>query len=247
MARSKTILFQNDSVDILRRRFQRTINLLVKPSGRLKVTSGKTVSDRQILHFLDENLQWIEKSRAQLKELHHRYPQKEYRDGERFLFLGEWLTLTTQSTQKKRARARRYGDQLIIEEPQINTEIDRQETVRRFYQKEGRELLTQLVEVWSERMGLFPAKISLRSQKSRWGSCSSQKRISLNWRLVAFSREVAEYVVIHELAHLRHPNHSPQFWALVAKHCSKHEKHRQTLRRDHFEVDFLAAKSDLHN
>jgi len=82
----------------------------------------------------------------------------------------------------------------------------------------------------AEAMQVHPAKISLRDQRRRWGSCSSKGNLSLSWRLILMPPEVLDYVVVHELAHLRHMNHSPKFWALVSQYCPNYKQHAAWLK-----------------
>jgi predicted metal-dependent hydrolase len=78
-----------------------------------------------------------------------------------------------------------------------------------------RELVAMLVEEEAPALGVTPARIQIRDQRSRWGSCSTRGTLSFNWRLVLAPFEVLDYVVVHELCHLREPNHSRRFWKLV--------------------------------
>jgi predicted metal-dependent hydrolase len=78
--------------------------------------------------------------------------------------------------------------------------------------------------------GFEVSAVSIRNQRSRWGSCSPSGRISLNWRLVQFPAHVVDYVLIHELAHLRHLNHSRRFWAEVTRLCPGFQAARAWLR-----------------
>ena len=82
----------------------------------------------------------------------------------------------------------------------------------------------------AEQFDLTVTRVSVRNQRARWGSCATGGRISLNWRLVQTPDDVRDYVLIHELMHLRQPNHSARFWALVAKACPGHEASRRWLR-----------------
>ena len=82
----------------------------------------------------------------------------------------------------------------------------------------------------AEAMQVRPAKISLRDQRRRWGSCSSKGNLSFSWRLILMPPDVLDYVVVHELAHLRHMNHSPKFWALVSQYCPNYKQHAAWLK-----------------
>jgi predicted metal-dependent hydrolase len=120
------------------------------------------------------------------------------------------------------------------------------DVVSRFYSQQGKKLLAARVDHFSARMGLVPVSVSFRSQKTRWGSCSSRGQISLNWRLVFAPLEVIDYVVVHELAHLKHYDHSKSFWNLVGVHIPDYLRLRQWLRDHQYEADFLAKQSELH-
>lgn len=93
----------------------------------------------------------------------------------------------------------------------------------------SRELPARLLEL-AARFDLTVTRISIRNQRWRWGSCSRQGHICLNWRLVDMPAEVRDYVLIHELMHLRRMDHSPHFWALVAAACPDYQDARRWLR-----------------
>jgi len=91
------------------------------------------------------------------------------------------------------------------------------------------ELPSRLLAL-AAQLGLSVRKVSVRNQKRRWGSCSPNGHICLNWRLVLMPDAVRDYVLIHELMHLRRMDHSPAFWKLVGKACPDYEDHRAFLR-----------------
>src|SRR5690606_31341824 len=98
----------------------------------------------------------------------------------------------------------------------------------------------------AKQMQLSPNFIEFRAQKTRWGSCSSTGTISLNWKLIATPLQVMDYVLIHELAHLKFQNHSKEFWNFVGQFCLGWKKYRRWLRENHFECDFLEPVSEIH-
>lgn len=106
------------------------------------------------------------------------------------------------------------------------TAAERAELIRR-----AKEILPQRTAYWSQRMGLYPTQIRITSARRRFGSCSSEGHICYSWRLMQYPPEAIDYVVVHELAHLKHMNHSPAFHALVAKYLPDHKARRALLRR----------------
>jgi predicted metal-dependent hydrolase len=95
-----------------------------------------------------------------------------------------------------------------------------------------RELVSALAEEEAERLGVSYQRIRIGGQRTLWGSCSARGTLSFNWRLVLAPLEVVDYVVVHELCHLRVPDHSRRFWTLVEGHCP-HWRHQRDWLREH--------------
>lgn len=93
------------------------------------------------------------------------------------------------------------------------------QALARLMQREARRFLGERLQLWADRLALQPSRMQLSGAKSRWGSCTSAGAIRLNWRLMQAPIPIIDYVIIHELCHLREMNHSPRFWALVAAAC----------------------------
>ncbi len=92
------------------------------------------------------------------------------------------------------------------------------------------EVIPQRVAVYSAVMGLTPAGVRITDAKKRFGSCSGQNRLCFSWRLMQYPPEAVDYVVVHELAHIRHHNHSPAFYALVARYMPDYRERQALLR-----------------
>src|SRR5688572_13252800 len=104
----------------------------------------------------------------------------------------------------------------------------------------ARELVSALAEEEAERLGVVYERIRIGGQRTLWGSCSSRGTLSFNWRLVLAPLEVLDYVVVHELCHLRVPNHSRRFWTLVERHRPHWKDQRAWLRE--YGAELLAFK-----
>ena len=98
-------------------------------------------------------------------------------------------------------------------------------------QREARILFAERAEHYANKLGVMVKRVSLSSARTRWGSASADGSIRLHWRLMHFSLEVIDYVVAHELAHLREMNHSPAFWDVVRSILPEYEPARDHLRR----------------
>ena len=105
------------------------------------------------------------------------------------------------------------------------------EAEKRAYIARAKELLPQRVAHYSRVMGLYPTQVRITGAKTRFGSCSATGHICFSWRLMQYPPEAIDYVVVHELAHLKHLNHSPAFHALVASVLPDHKQRRALLRR----------------
>ncbi len=104
--------------------------------------------------------------------------------------------------------------------------------VARKFKAEAKLKLSASASRWSKTMGVEYTAISVRDQRSKWGSCSARGGLSFNWRLVLAPPEVLQAIVIHELAHLAHLNHGPEFWVLVGRYDPGHKAHEKWLK-DH--------------
>lgn len=212
------------------------MNLTVKPDGRVRVTCGRRVSQRQIAHFVLESREFIQKRILEYETLRKHFPEKQYSSGEPFLFFGQSVPLEVIWTWTTKVRVHAGEGLLEMLAPLASSKLERQKAMHLFYRKQARLHLTERVEHFAQKMQLFPRQLSVRGQKTRWGSCSSRGEVSLNWKLLAAPLEVIDYVVIHELAHMRHMNHSPQFWELVACFHPEWKACRRWLKEHEFPI-----------
>ena len=104
------------------------------------------------------------------------------------------------------------------------------EAAEAWFRRYARAELVERVESWSEQIEVYPARIQIRDQKTRWGSASSRGTLSFNWRLIFAPPEIVDYVVVHELCHLIQPDHSPKYWALVESVMPDAQHRRRQLR-----------------
>ncbi|MCJ8275321.1 MAG: M48 family metallopeptidase [Bdellovibrionales bacterium] len=241
--------FQGHQVEIRRRRYQSRLGVSVYPNGRITVATNKTLSQKAILKFLLEKQTWIQKCLDEAQSFREKYPPKRFIPGEEYPYLGKSYSLKILQFAKPRIEFK--DNDLIFYGPKAPDELtvqDRKtyfEILKKSYIKVAKKLMTQRVEHYSEKMQLFPTGLSFRRQKTLWGGGSPEDRISLNCKLIIAPLGVIDYVVVHELSHIRHKNHSKRFWALVEKHVDTREMSRHWLRENLYQSDFLSTQSEL--
>jgi predicted metal-dependent hydrolase len=230
------IQIENHSLEIKRRARQRRMVLVVKPDGGLRVTCGRGVPKRDILEFIGASHEFIAQNTLRHEAQRQRYPAKEFSSGEDFMFLGRTLPLEIIWGWQRRIQVEPLEDSLEMRAPLASRKEERAKALRQFYRKQAELHLPEEVAACAKVMDLYPKKLSIRGQITRWGSCSSTGMVSLNWKLMAAPVDVIRYVVVHELAHLRHPNHSARFWDLVERHHPDCHEPRRWLRENEFQI-----------
>ena len=184
-------------------------------------------SKKEIFRILNDNLHRIEKAYSKLQ---NQTVLKE--EMNKFLFCGEMIDIIeTINPNAKNQTAKIENNKLYLElHSPLTPEM--KEIIRKFiYKQHAPHLFLDKVEYFANKMQLFPNKVSFRKAKTRWGSCSSINNISLNIGLCALPRTLSDYVIIHELAHIKHKNHSKDFWNLVSKHCPNYKEARKELKK----------------
>lgn len=159
-------------------------------------------------------------------------------NGQELPYAGRVFTLTWHRGETSRGKAKLEGGEVHVWLPaEIPIGSEPPEALKlllRWYAARALERVQQAVARWVPSMALTPANIFVRNQRSRWGSCATDGTLRFNWRLAMFDDSVVDYVVVHELAHLRVRNHSAAFWAEVAQALPGYDNARARLRA--FEV-----------
>lgn len=236
-----------------RKPYLRHIKFYVKPNSTLHVVAPLNRPLEVIKKEIGEHQDWIEKCDQGFQKLRLKFPVKQFETGEAYPLLGEPFYLKLDAIDLKKPVIQIDLDQLQYFYPESWDLKPKKETafllkkhLMNFYHEKAINHLNQRLRILSKLTGLYPKRVSYRNQKTRWGSCTSVGNINLNWKLVAFEPDLIDYVIIHELCHLIHPNHSRRFWSLVSSHCPNFKLLDKQLAQVQYEVDFLAPESELY-
>ena len=201
---------------------RRHVHILVNDEGMLEVRAPWRFSLQKAREVLHENAEWVLSSLDTARERLAGRPRLV--TGTHLPLLDGSLRLEVrpraqidmfECTRPSRSHVERRGTALRVSTASLG-DAELRALIERWYRREAATYLAERVEHYSPQLGVRPSRVTIRGQRSRWGSCSGKGTVSLNWRLMMVPSALADYVVVHELCHLRHMNHSPQFWAMVA-------------------------------
>lgn len=196
----------------LERRQRRTVGLKITPAG-LIIHAPKRISQSHLESLILLKADWIRKKLTALAD--NQIPALQWQDGEQLLLLGSPITLAISHDSRSRAVEYTPGC-LRLAMPNHLEPAPVSRKVLQWYKKQALADFSRRLEILSARLGVPTPTLFLSNARSRWGSCNSKKEIRLNWRLLQAPPYIINYVICHELAHLKEMNHSAKFWAVVA-------------------------------
>ncbi len=210
---------------VRRSRRRRSISLTIDESG-LRVGAPWTAAQRDIESMLRRHARWIARK---LEEWNDRRPApRHWRTGETIVVLGAPLTLAL----APQACAPRVDNATLTVGTAAMAPREIESAVMAWLKQRAVEHYTQRAAHYAAELGVGAPDIRLSAARTRWGSCHANGRVRINWRLIQCPPHLVDYVIVHELAHLRHMNHSSRFWNAVGGVLADYAERRAELRRD---------------
>ena len=167
---------------------------------------------------------WVVEKKERYDTYREKIPKREFDEGAMFPYLGSEREVVVE-----RRPSSSVGDESLRLAKHHVEETSVKRALETLYRRKARERFEERAEHFAEEMSVKYEEIEVRNQRTRWGSCSTTGSISLTWRLMMAPPEVADYVIVHELAHLREANHDEEFWSLVAEYDPEYESHAKWL------------------
>ena len=214
---------------IRRSRRAKRIRMTIEDNGHLMVTVPYRNRLRDVPLTLQRYKKWILKKTQEAEKI-NLPPPFELENGSILRLLDFSYRLSLKPSEDNRIRSRFYNGALNIFGRQFSPPLIYRH-VELWYRKMAQVFLEERIPFWAERLNVRPKAIRVKNQRTLWGSCSVKHNLNFNWRILLLSHGAAEYLIIHELAHLREPNHSQQFWGLVENHCPEFKEHKNEIKR----------------
>ena len=185
-------------------------------------------SKREIEEFIREREAWVVEKLVEEKE-RRKELQKAFVPGEKFLYLGEWYPLEIDESDHNELPLKLFFGNFVLNRDHVEEARD---LFIEWYKREAKEKIEGRIRYYSDRFHLSPKGARITSAKSRWGSCSRDNRLSFSWRIIMAPLRIIDYILVHELVHIKEKNHSRNFWAALEKILPDYRERRVWLKKN---------------
>ena len=205
--------------------------------GLVEVRAPFKIEQKEIDSFVLQKMGWIKKKLSLQKSI-KKLIRKKFKNEENFQFLGKNLKLKITISENKKSYIDDKFIYLVLKNNKENFKEKIKEKLEIFFRETAKDIFKNKTLDEAEKIRVTPKKIIVRSYKRRWGSCSYKKDISYNWKLIMAPEKIIHYVVIHELCHLIHFNHSRDFWKSVGKILPDYKSSKEWLKLNQHLLDW---------
>ncbi len=213
-----------------------SLKIMVDAKDGVQVTAPLTYNTMMVSSIMQDKSTWILEKMDYLAALAGCPVPRLFVDGEQFFFLGNRFEIKVQANEQVQHQAVIInGRQMLVKVPQAVYLEGGAGAVRsalvKWYKKQANLVINERINFYASMIGIELAKIRIKEQKHRWGSCSEKGNLNFNWHLVMAPEQVIDYVIIHELCHLKRMDHSPVFWGLVEALMPDYKNRRRWLKK----------------
>jgi Predicted metal-dependent hydrolase len=201
----------------------------------VKVITPPAISEIKLQEVLNKKAPWIMSKWFEFEEISETPNPKEYVSGEKFLYIGRAyrLKIKKEDTTAPLSLSFQQGRFVATLSRRITNSVAAEQLRPLFvawYMEHGQAKLNERLRIYAPKMGVSPTKLQLKDQKMRWGSCAADQSIYINWRIMMAPMKVIDYVLVHEMGHLKYPNHSSEFWKFVRSILPDYDERKEWLR-----------------
>lgn len=226
--------FKNKTIEynVIRSKRRKTVGIIIDPEQGVVVRVPENLAKDKIKELVKSKVNWIINKQKLLEDI----PKaKKFVDGEELIYMGKNHILKVIMTDKvSKVNVDLREDKFLIKVPvnlsEKNYRDEAKKEVIAWYKLHAKIKIDERVAYYAPKLDVEPNHIRIKEQKTRWGSCSSLGNLNFNWKIIIAPVPIIDYLVVHELAHLRHHNHSNKFWDLVETIIPDYRERKEWLR-----------------
>lgn len=215
---------------------RKSVSIRILEPYKIKVNAPSRVDVKRIVEFVESKKNWISKKSKEMKLVNYKVYEKKYTDGEIYLVFGKEYKLQIIVKNELGVNNTTLHNNILC----ISTNDDSVENIKimleNLYRKLTYNEIIKSVNKLQTSFTQVPTQIKVKEQKRRWGSCTGKDALLFNWRLSMCPKEVIEYVVLHEMCHMVHKNHSKNYWDLVLKLMPNYKEKELWLKENAYKI-----------
>lgn len=216
--------------DIIRSR-RTTVDIVIERDGRILVRAPESFGDDRIVEIVESKRAWIHKHLMEWQHLNATRVPREYRNGESFLYLGRTYRLLLIKDQEEPLQLKNGRFCLRRDLVQSDSVESARGAFREYYASRGLDRISKRVAYYAPKVGVTPSSLDVRDTGNRWGSCSAKGKLAFHWKCMMAPQTVIDYLVVHELCHFYHRDHTDAFWNEVDKVIPEYRERKEWLRK----------------
>lgn len=217
---------------------RKSVEIKIMPTG-IVALKGPKMPEGRYEDILIKRWMWIQTQRLKIQQMTGGLVKRHYSTGESFMILGKRYPVSLRTHEHQRAEVKLLADELLFYVPKDFTLEQFQALMVAFLKRLLKQHMVKRVQYYAHQFHSKVNKISIRDQKTRWGSCSSNRNINFNYRLALAPLEIIDYIVVHEMSHLEHMNHSKSFWKKVHQVMPDYQMAEQWLKMNGFKLSVI--------
>lgn len=213
----------------------KNITIKVKHPNNVIIVSPKSVNNEFIHDLVVSKSRWILNKLNEFQNKEADNPPLLLVDGDSIPYIGDYYTLNVYKEKSIIKCTLDFKEGKFIAKVPYNISSNDQyiklrELLINWYLTEGSKLIKERISIYSKKLNLYPESITLKEQKTSWGTCSSKGNIYINWKILLAPLDIIDYVLVHELCHLKYMNHSKEYWSLVSTIFPNYKEKRTYLK-----------------
>ena len=209
----------------IKRSSRKTVSIFIERDGSVSARVPEKLSDDEIKEVLKSKEYQIFKNLAEWGQLNEKRTHREYVNGQSFLYLGRNYRLNISSEASLKLTLK--NGYFLLHKSQKGKA---KELFIEFYKEKLNEKITPIIDRYKNQFGVSPNEVKIMELQNRWASCSNKGNVNFHWKCAMAPIDVLSYIVVHELAHLIHPNHTTAFWNEIDKVYPNYDKQVQWLK-----------------
>ena len=216
---------------------RKTTDIVIERNGAVVVRPPKDCSPEQIDAVVDSKRMWIYRNLAEWRDLNATAVMREWVNGETFLYLGRTYQLSLISDQDSDLKLK--GGRFCLKRELIDEGgVEAAKTAfEKYYTNRGEKRIKERIQYYAPKVGVEPASVKVKEMGYRWASCGKSNSLNFHWKCMMASPKIIDYIIVHELCHIHHRDHSDKYWNEVDKVMPDYRERKDWLRKNGANLD----------